>query len=126
MGQRITIQYTVEDHELNSETERLLSNALRRLTSISVGYPSSKHILSTGTLKEIDALRQELARIDIMLEDTSAIINGYIEYERAMLLSAAATTDMNNGIPESPDINVLQQKVEKLKQKIQNSDEITD
>ena len=51
MGQRIVIQYSVEDNELKFEINRLLSAALDRLNSIESAAPPSSTVLTVGTVK---------------------------------------------------------------------------
>jgi len=120
MGQRITIQYSVEETELKYETYRLLTNSLARLTSINAGTPDVQSVLTIGTLKEVNALREEMARIDIMLEDVSAIIDGYVRYEHGVFLGESTEP------AAAPDIEGLQQKLQGLKHALQEPNEVSD
>jgi|TARA_Y100000310_G_scaffold275137_1_gene291560 hypothetical protein len=125
MGQRITIQYSVEETELKYETYRLLTNSLARLTSINAGTPDVQSVLTIGTLKEVNALREEMARIDIMLEDVSAIIDGYVRYEHGVFLGES--TELDDSVPAAaPDIEGLQQKLQGLKHALQEPNEVSD
>ena len=119
MGQRIMIQYSVEEHELKHEAKRLLADALSRLVSIKATAPDVNQILTVSTIKEIESLREEIAKIDIMLEDTSAILAGYVRHEYNSFMLSPDSGEL------STDFNEVEQKISSLKQKIQNSNEIT-
>jgi hypothetical protein len=113
MGQRIVIQYSVEDNELKFEVERLLSAALHRLNSIESAPPPPSTVLTVGTVKEIELLREELARIDIMFEDIAVIVGGYIKHKHATFVEE---------FPAAPDISEelyrVEQKLSNLKHNI--------
>ena len=108
MGQRIVIQYSVEDNELKFEVERLLSAALNRLNSIESVPPPSSTVLTVGTVKEIELLREELARIDIMFEDIASIVGGYIKHKHATFAEE---------FPVAPDMS---EELHRVEQKLSN------
>lgn len=113
MGQRIIIQYSVEDNELKFEVERLLAAALRRLTSIESAPPPSSTVLTVGTVKEIELLREELSRIDIMFEDIAAIVGGYIKHKHATFAE-----ELHVAPDMSEELYKVEQKLSHLKHNI--------
>ena len=74
---KIKLQYTIDENELAPETARILGKSISRLTSIIATVPETSSMLTVNTINEINGLRQELASIDIMLDDVHAIIDGY-------------------------------------------------
>lgn len=118
MGQRMMIQYSVEEHELKHEVKRLLSDALGRLVSIQASAPDANHILTVETVKEIELLREELAKIDIMLEDTSAIVTGYVKHQYNSFIASSPPTEL------STDFEKIEQKINNLKQNLQHNNEV--
>ena len=81
MGQRVNIQYSVEIDELQKEVNRLFSNAIAELDKVQPvgGAPVAK--LGTDGLEKVDAIRQSLAKVDIMLGDVQNIIEGYVRFK---------------------------------------------
>jgi hypothetical protein len=121
LGQRIIIRYSVEAPDLKHEVERLLTSALNRLSSIGTRSPATNNILTIRTAKEIELLREEIARIDIMLEDTSAIIGGFIEHEYNSF--AKKTQGLASDMTNFEDI---EQKISTLKHNIRHDSDIAD
>ncbi len=74
---RLTIQYTVEEENLEEEVIRLLKMAAAKMGQLT--YQHSE-LMSHKTLDEIDRTRQQLAAIDHHFNDAAAIIKGYINY----------------------------------------------
>jgi hypothetical protein len=74
---RLTIQYTVEESDLEEEVIRLLKMAATKMGQLT--YQHSE-LMSHKTLDEIDNTRQQLAAIDHHFNDAAAIIKGYINY----------------------------------------------
>ena len=75
------LQYTIDEDQLPAETARLLGNSIERLMGITASPPEEDDMLTTKTMKEVNALRQELAGVDTMLGDVSSIIDQYLEYQ---------------------------------------------
>ena len=90
---RITLQYSVEESELKFEVQRLVNNALDRLASITCEKPPASTIMSMITVDEINALRTELAKLDILLADASVIIQNYVDYKHQQRAAAAMDTN---------------------------------
>ena len=74
---RLTIQYTVEEEELEVEIVRLLKMATAKMGQLT--YQHSE-LMSHKTLDEIDSTRRQLAAIDHHFNDAAAIIKGYLNY----------------------------------------------
>ena len=74
---RLTIQYTVEEEELEVEIVRLLKMATTKMGQLT--YQHSE-LMSHKTLDEIDSTRRQLAAIDHHFNDAAAIIKGYLNY----------------------------------------------
>ncbi len=81
MGQRVNIQYSVELDDLQSEVNRLFSNAIMELDKVQPvgGAPVVK--LGTDGLDKIESIRHNLAKVDIMLSDIQNIIEGYVRFK---------------------------------------------
>lgn len=75
---RLTIQYTVEEEELEDEVIRLLKKATILMGSLT--YQHSE-LMSFQTLDQIDKTRRQLATIDHHFNDVASIIKGYLNYK---------------------------------------------
>ena len=126
---RITLQYSVEESQLKYEVHRLLSNALNRLNSINCEEPRPTSVLSMSTADEIESLRTELAKIDILFGDASAIIQNYVDYKHRQRMSDATTPDIatNGAVPnlDSLNLDALNEKIQNFKDNL-NSHENAD
>jgi len=78
---RLTIQYTVEEEELEVEIVRLLKMATTKMGQLT--YQHSE-LMSHKTLDEIDSTRRQLAAIDHHFNDAAAIIKGYLNYRSSV------------------------------------------
>tara|TARA_A100001515_G_scaffold121743_1_gene105019 strand:- start:616 stop:963 length:348 start_codon:yes stop_codon:yes gene_type:complete len=79
MGQRISIQYSIDIDKLDDEVDRLLEKAYSELNALS--NLKVKDSLSLSTLETIDNLRKGLGSVDATLQDVTAIVAGYINYK---------------------------------------------
>ena len=88
MGQRVTVQYSVDIEELETEMKRLLSKTQARIDKLSNTsvFPPEGEILSLKAVDLIDEMRVELAQIDYCLKDITKIINGYVSYKSTAAL----------------------------------------
>ena len=99
MAQRVNIQYSIDVKELPGEMEGFLSKAERKLGKCHQELQKliaryQRDILMTPVCsEEISALRQTLADVDFILEDTTTIINGYVAYQVRPKDSSAAASD---------------------------------
>tara|TARA_Y100000592_G_C5391482_1_gene278466 strand:- start:73 stop:465 length:393 start_codon:yes stop_codon:yes gene_type:complete len=121
---RITLQYSVEESQLHFEIHRLICNALGRLDSITCDEPPPNSVLNMSTVDEIEALRTELAKIDILFADASSIIQNYIDYKHQQRVSSmsAANAELQNGIPDMSnlDLNALNEKIQNFKDNLKS------
>ena len=81
MGQRISIQYSIDIDDLKDEVVRLLDKSFGELDKLS--KTTIKDPLSLSTIEDVDNLRRGLANVDAALQDVSAIVNGYVTYKVA-------------------------------------------
>ena len=81
MGQRISIQYSIDIDDLEDEVVRLLDKSFGELDKLS--KTTIKDPLSLSTIEDVDSLRRGLANVDAALQDVSAIVNGYVAYKVA-------------------------------------------
>jgi len=79
---RVKISYTVDLEEVPEKTSKLISqsgkdlrNISEELEDLSVSLVMDKETIKI--IKRVDDLRQELYKIDSLLEDTSSILIGY-------------------------------------------------
>ena len=79
MGQRISIQYSIDIDNLEDEVVRLLNKSFSELNKLS--KTNIKDPLSLSTIEDVDNLRLGLANVDAVLQDISAIVNGYVAYK---------------------------------------------
>ena len=79
MGQRISIQYSIDIDDLPDEVDRLLQNATEELNKLSSSI--IREPISLNGLQDIDSLRRGLANVDAALQDLSVIVGGYLSYK---------------------------------------------
>ena len=113
---RITLQYSVEEGHLKFEVQRLICNALSRLTSIECDEPAANTILSMTTVDEIAELRIELSKISILLGDASIIVENYVDYKHQQKMQRAVGSD--EVAPEAPDFEGIQDRIQNFKDKL--------
>ena len=122
MNQRVNIQYTIEMSELSTETNRLLEQSYTRLREISEALNTPDEVLSLRTLKQLDELRQELAKVDYRLSDISNIISGYLKF--------SASPEEGPSTPNLQDPSVLlpplEEKLQEFRRSVARPDENSD
>ena len=62
-------------------------------------------MLTVNTINEINGLRQELASIDIMLDDVHAIIDGYVQYQQEQHQLRQSATPEQLASQQVPDLS---------------------
>ena len=85
MGQRISIQYSIDIDDLEDEVVRLLNKSfgeLATLSDVKIVNP-----LSLNTMESVDSVRQRLAAIDATLQDVTAIVSGYVGFKASQTTS---------------------------------------
>jgi hypothetical protein len=77
-NKRINIQYSIDMSELPDEVSRLYSKALKEFEGINFSNINEENILVHSTAKEVDEIRQKIAKLDLILLDVQSIVNSYI------------------------------------------------
>ena len=78
MSQRVNIQYSVEIDKLPDTVAVLYDNAMLRMKHLNETMLNLNFGLDLEMVDQIDAIRLELAQIDIQLADVDRIVKGYI------------------------------------------------
>jgi len=115
---RITLQYSVDENQLKFEVHRLVCNALDRLTSITCDRPPVNAVLAMDTVDEIVGLRTELAKIDQLFGDVTAIIENYIDYRHQQRMQNAMAVEPE--ISGMPDLDGLAERIQNFKDNVKN------
>ena len=134
MRQRVNIQYSIDLEELPWEVNSLISRASTKLVKASntlsdIHQRGAASLLTLKAIKDISLLRESLANIDFILEDTTNIISGYIGHvtknnSQQELTQTAQTPQLDKVSMEN-----LQGMIEQFKQQIatpSETDEVSD
>jgi|TARA_Y100000296_G_scaffold6885_1_gene8278 hypothetical protein len=134
MRQRVNIQYSIDLEELPWEVNSLISRASTKLVKESnalsdIHQRGAESLLTLKAVEDISLLRQRLANIDFILEDTTNIISGYIGHvtknnSQQELTQTAQTPQLDKASMEN-----LQGMIEQFKQQIatpSETDEVSD
>ena len=119
MGQRISIQFSVDVDELPREVGRLLEDAFNeyQLLQPECHRDLDMTVLSYDMVEKIDRIRLTLAAVDHRLNDASNIISGYLGYK--------AQQEASTPLPEPVD--GLEEKLNKFKEMLQTTEnEVSD
>tara|TARA_R110000744_G_scaffold120243_1_gene224066 strand:- start:1369 stop:1950 length:582 start_codon:yes stop_codon:yes gene_type:complete len=88
MGQRINIQYSIDEDRFETEMGRILKNALEGLQQTSELLraaldASTRHgsLVSSDTIQNISLARQKLSDADFGLGDVSGMMSGFVTYQ---------------------------------------------
>ena len=85
MKERVNIQYSIDIDELPRETGRLLSQSTDYLANVandvSEWNVEDNKVMSLDTMSKIDTLRQNIARLDYMLNDVHSLVASFINYK---------------------------------------------
>ncbi len=134
MRQRVNIQYSIDLEELPWEVNSLISRASTKLVKASntlsdIHQREAESLLTLKAVEDISLLRQRLANIDFILEETTNIISGYIGHvtknnSQQELTQTAQTPQLDKASMEN-----LQGMIEQFKQQIatpSETDEVSD
>ena len=103
MGQRISIQYSIDIDDLPDEVDRLLQNATEELNKLSSS--TIREPISLNGLQDIDSLRRGLASVDAALQDLSVIVGGYLSFKASEVVSQPALPDVGDHQQEKAFVN---------------------
>ena len=121
MGQRISIQYTIDVDDLPEYVVRLLTNATTEINSLpSVEELSLKtvdDIMTLQTVNDIDELRASLGRIDFMLADVNNLITSFISYQTRPATEEVQAPPPHQELPPQ-SFEDLQDKINLFKEKL--------
>jgi ElaB/YqjD/DUF883 family membrane-anchored ribosome-binding protein len=101
---RISIQYSIESEEFESEMLRLINNSVKKLTdtanklrTLSSEFEKENALFTSETTANLTLIRQRIADVDFNLGDAVNIIGGYVNYQlEAQMAAANAPTEMSN------------------------------
>ena len=119
MGQRISIQFSVDVDELPREVGRLLEDAFNdyQVLQPECHRDLDMTVLSYEMVEKIDKIRLSLGAIDHRLNDASNIISGYLGYK------AQEGMPSTEGAPPAD----LEEKLSKFKEMLETTqDEVPD
>jgi hypothetical protein len=104
-NKRINIQYSIDFSELPTEVIRIYQKGFEQFNNMSLPNRDQDNILDFSTVKSIDNLRQEMARLDLILSDVQSIVSSYIEYEVSESNPESTETQIHQAAPPMPDLS---------------------
>ena len=140
MGQRITIQYSIDLEDLESEVGKMIKQVSQKLEGCgedlehTVGLGSSEN-LSLRMLGELIDMRERIGKIDYTLVDISNIISSYVQYAaqppqqpevQSPELSESDLEAAKEKLQQIPKVEQLQEAIENFKQMTAAEDEVSD
>ena len=134
MRQRVNIQYSIDLEELPWEVNSLISRASTKLVKASntlsdIHQREAESLLTLKAVEGISLLRQRLADIDFILEDTTNIISGYIGHVTKNNSQQELTQTAQPPQLDKASMENLQGMIEQFKQQIataSETDEVSD
>jgi len=134
MRQRVNIQYSIDLEELPWEVNSLISRASTKLVKASntlsdIHQRGAASLLTLKAIKDISLLRESLANIDFILEDTTNIISGYINHTTKDNSQQELTQTAQPPQLDKASMENLQGMIEQFKQQIatpSETDEVSD
>jgi hypothetical protein len=135
MRQRVNIQYSIDLEELPWEVNSLISRASTKLVKASNTLSdihqrgAATSLLTLKAIKDISLLRESLANIDFILEDTTNIISGYINHTTKDNSQQELTQTAQPPQLDKASMENLQGMIEQFKQQIatpSETDEVSD
>ena len=119
MGQRVTIQYSIDIDSLPNEVERLVERVDHEIGALQdIKWASNP--LAPATAELIAKTRESLSGIDHMLQDIDTIISGYLQYK-------AGEHSPTEQAPEALAPGEIQERLSEFRAKMgQIDNEVTD
>ena len=142
MGQRITIQYSIDLDDLESEISKMTKDVARKLEEC--GGDLGRIVDMSGrdtdslTLRmfgELTDMRERIGKIDYTLVDISNIISSYVQYAaqppqqpevQSPELSESDLEAAKEKLQQIPKVEQLQEAIENFKQMTAAEDEVSD
>ena len=128
MGERISIQYTVNTDELPTEVARLLEEAFNKYQLLQPDCHRALDItvLSHEMVEKIDKIRLVLSVIDHRLNDAANIISGYLDYKAQE--GQSQPLDLARKDLANVDVGGLAEKIDQFKSLMEapKEDEVPD
>jgi hypothetical protein len=140
MGQRITIQYSVDLEDLESEVGKMIKQVSQKLEGCgedlehTVGLGSAES-LSLRMLGELIDMRERIGKIDYTLVDISNIISSYVQYtaqppqqqeaQPSETVSEEELEAIREKLQQIPKVEQMQDAIENFKNSVEK-DEVTD
>ena len=110
MGQRVTIQYSIDIDNLPNEVKRLVDRVDHEISTLQgVKWSADPFTPTTGEL--IAETRESLSAIDHMLQDIDVIISGYLQYK-------AGTRAAAEQAPETLPADEIQERLSEFRAKM--------
>ena len=121
MGQRINIQYSIDEDELPANVVRLLLNALTQLKDASAVddliEETADTVMTLDTVHKIDTLRQKLGQIDFMLADVNNLLTSFINYQTRPATEEQPQPPPHEELP-AQSLHDLQEKIDLFRQNL--------
>ena len=81
MTHRVSIQYSIELDNLESETERLFAGIQKQIDTLNTSLHPSVPTLSVEAVDKLSDLQDRLQNISIGVDDLQKIIGGYLTFK---------------------------------------------
>ena len=81
MAQRVSIQYSIELDQLETEAERLFMGIQKQISDLHDSTQTHAPLLSMEAIDSLSTLQQYLQNISISVDDLQKIISGYMSFK---------------------------------------------
>ena len=123
MGQRVTIQYSIDVDNLPNEVKRLMEDVNSQICELrEQDVKWAADLLTPAASELIKETREKLSAIDHTLQDVDTIITGYLQYKFA---PPSPTEQPQQTLPAEE----IQERLSEFREKIrmtQNENEVAD
>lgn len=121
MGQRISIQYSIDVDELPTNVIRLLRDATTEISDLpsveELALKTIDDVMTLETVNKIDQLRMSLGRIDFMLADINNLVTSFINYQTRPATEEMQAPPPHQELPPQ-SLEDLQDKINLFKEKL--------
>tara|TARA_Y100000034_G_scaffold89969_1_gene108340 strand:- start:1119 stop:1541 length:423 start_codon:yes stop_codon:yes gene_type:complete len=140
MGQRITIQYSIDLEDLESEVGKMIKQASQKLEECGkdLGHTVGENgppILSLSMLGELINMRERIGKLDYTLVDISNLISSYVQYTaqppqqpevQSPEVSESDLEDAKEKLQQISKVEQIQEAIDNFKQMTAVEDEVSD